>query len=294
MMANCFKYEVVFSGMGDLLDSDYSEKLNSVFGFNVIPNIKVNLDNCHTQLVTYVREVFLTRFFHISLTNFNSEKVVMNVIKLILLTTIPTVMLVGCGGSGGSDNNNSSNSMESEVFEYIANAPLYLQPYEQVDVTKTYHASVNGKSIKVDTLNGAIQEYSQVRIDDERAINPVLSDCAEYIESIKPRLNHYFHSLTPEQSDLYGEDGEANAKFLGLGKITTDDDNGEQAELLEVSSFRFEPRSRSEDAVYVNNNWSGVIDLHHAIGFSYFEVDVGNNCHISLDSWNISNGDMLR
>ena len=48
------------------------------------------------------------------------------------------------------------------------------------------------------------------------------------------------------------------------------------------------------DAVYVNNNWSGVIDLHHAIGFSYFEVDVGNNCHISLDSWNISNGDMLR
>ncbi|CAK1758394.1 hypothetical protein L8R85_02185 [Vibrio splendidus] len=209
----------------------------------------------------------------------------MKTLKLATLALATATILTGCGGGDGGST--APAKPEHKVFDYVENAPFSLEAYQQIDVSRVYFASVDGESFEVHTTNGAIDEDSQIQINDLAFTNPDLAECSNYAGVFQGAIGTYFNHLTPEQSDYYEVNG-LDADFQGLmlnGMVGGDK--------VEAASFKFrsEDLLNSEDAT-PSWGWNGIVDVHQNLGIAFLDLHKGN-CHIKQDSWAISSTSAL-
>ncbi|MCG9625250.1 hypothetical protein L1D34_10390 [Vibrio mediterranei] len=140
----------------------------------------------------------------------------MNTLKLAALALTTSAILTGCGGDGGSD---APATPQKTKYSYAEDVPLFIDAYEQVDVTRVYFVNVRGQYLEVHTTNGNIDGDSQNKIDDIKSLDVELANCANYIGTLRETVSEYFNHVTPTQDNRY-EVGGNDAKFVGM--VTAD------------------------------------------------------------------------
>ena len=210
---------------------------------------------------------------------------------LTLTVVITATLLTGCGGSdGGPHQNSGTNNME--LFKSESSQQMFVQPFKQIDVFKNYVASAGGESIKLTTMNGDLDEDSEIRLEDVSYSNKKLYACGLTIKSLQKAMSQGFFGMTPEEKDYRTNIESESWKYLGKEYFYIDNSDGSRAEL---ESAKFQWVSLSDKV-----NIKGIVDFHKGIGFNYMNLNLTAHnqfdtlqCNIELQDWETTNNMIL-
>lgn len=209
--------------------------------------------------------------------------------KLALTAAVTTIILTGCGGGSGSDSKQSDNM---ELFNYESSQQLFVQPFEQIDVTKNYVASVDGESINLTTVNGELTDDSAIRLEDTKYFSEKLHACGDTVRTLQKAMSQGFFGMTPEEKNYRTNVNTENWTYLGNEYFYIDNTDGSKSEL---ESAKFQWVSLSDKV-----NIKGIVDFHKGIGFNYINLNlVAHNqtdslvCNIELQDWETTNNIIL-